>query len=146
MKTMIAIGVAMLVAACVSTGEIDGHRIRGTAAPPVEQPMVANDLHQDAPAWFIDGWHRYLDDADGRYAVLAVDRNGRGWGYVYCASGGCQTLDGAQNKSWKDLKYHHGALDFCRKNVRENFPAYKPNCAIYAIKDKIVWEGRFPWE
>ena len=80
MKVAIAIGVAMLTAACASTGEIDGHRIRCTAAPPVEQPTFADDLHQNAPAWFIDWWRRYLDHADGRYAVLAVDRNGRGWG------------------------------------------------------------------
>ena len=67
-------------------------------------------------------------------------------GIVYCSGGGCHTLEGSQGGSWKDLNYKHGALDLCRQNVRESFPAYKPNCAIYAIKDTIVWKGRFPWE
>ena len=140
------IGVALLATACVSTGEIDGHRIRGTAEPTVRLLTTADGLQAHAPQWFKDGWVRYLGDAQGRYAVLAVDRNGIGWGYVYCQSIGCHLLEGAQNKSWKDLRYKSKALELCRKNVREYYPARRPECEIYAIKDKIVWEGALPWE
>lgn len=103
------------------------------------------NLHVGAPQWFRDGWRRYLNDADGRYAVLAVDRNARGWGYVYCRGAGCHRLEGAQHKSWKDTEYKHKALESCRGNVREYAPAHRPDCQIYAIKDKIVWEGKMPW-
>ena len=81
-----------------------------------------------------------------QYAVLAVDRSGRGWGYVYCSGGDCHMLNSSQHGSFKDVQYKRRALNLCRQNVRDNVPAEKPSCAIYAIKDKIVWEGRFPWK
>lgn len=141
------LGAALLATACVTTtGEIEGHKVRGTAEPTVYQLTVADGLHAHAPQWFKDGWSRYLRDADGRYAVLAVDRNARGWGYVYCRAADCHALEGAGHQSHKDLRYKHKALDLCRGNVREYQPAHRPNCAIYAIKDKIVWEGKMPWE
>ena len=34
------------------------------------------------------------------------------------------------------------ALDFCMQDVRNNFPALKPDCALYAIEEKIVWQER----
>ena len=141
MKLAIVIGMALLATACASTGEVDGHRIRGTAAPPVEQATVANDLHAGAPAWLKDGWRQYLDHADGRYAVLAMDKNARGWGYIYCpAAGDCNSTI-----SFRRLN-EQKALENCRETVRANYPAFRPDCAIYAIKDKIVWQGKFPWE
>ena len=181
--TLILAAVALALVACTSSNTIDGHQVRGTAAPetPVEQAarefwedvgrdvadaygddpqvqavirarqaerMAAEDsgnLHAGAPQWFRDGWRRYLNDADGRYAVLAVDRNARGWGYVYCRAADCHVLEGARNKSWKDTQYKHKALELCRENVREYAPAHRPNCAVYAIKDKIVWRGKMPW-
>ena len=180
--TLAAVG--MLMAACTTTGEIEGHKVRGTAAPetPVEQaarefnehwaekigPMIEDDpqvqeavreilaeraasenpgdLHASAPPWFRNGWARYLRDADGRYAVLAVDRNARGWGYVFCRAADCHLLEGNQHKSHKDLRYKQKALELCRGNVREYQPAHRPDCAVYAIKDKIVWTGAMPWE
>lgn len=180
MRTAIIIGAALLAAACTTSNTIDGHQVRGTAAPetPVTQaarefnehwaeiigPMVKDDpqvqaaiaelraaenpadLHSRAPRWFRDGWNRYLRDADGRYAVLAVDRNARGWGYVFCRAADCHLLEGNQHRSHKDLRYRRAALELCRKNVREHQPAHRPDCAVYAIKDKIVWKGPMPWE
>lgn len=104
------------------------------------------NLHAGAPQWFRDGWARYLRDADGRYAVLAVDRNARGWGYVFCRAADCHRLEGSQHRSFKDLRYRQKALELCRGNVRDYQPAHRPDCAIYAVKDKIVWEGRLPWK
>ena len=145
MRAAIVIGVAgFALAACTTSNTIDGHQVRGTAEAPVQ--AAATDLHADAPQWFRDGWRSYLNDADGRYAVLAVDRNARGWGYVYCNSADCHRLEGASNKFWKDTQYTHKALDLCRGNVREYQPAHRADCAIYAIKDKIVWEGKMPWQ
>ena len=144
--TAITIGAAALaLAACTSTGKIDGHRIRGAAEAPAEKGAVANDLHKDAPAWVRKMWRKYLKDADGRYAVLAVDKNGRGGGYAYCIGGGCGTA-GWLPTSWKDVNFKHKAIKSCREDVRRNRPAVKPECAIYAIEDKIVWEGAMPWE
>ena len=192
------LGVALVATACTTTGEIDGHKIRGTApmadADPVQEaarefwddigktvaeaygttpeemrrghysddPSVQAavekllakraahenpaDLHANAPQWFKDGWKRYLNDANGQYAVLAIDRNARGWGYVYCRAADCHRLQGAQHKSHKDLRYKHQSLELCRENVREYYPAHRPDCAIYAVENKIVWEGPMPWE
>ena len=183
-KLISVLAAAVALAACTPPNTIDGHQVRGTAAPetPVEQsarefneqvgtiiaeaygddPQVQakirklraelaasenpGNLHAGAPQWFRDGWRRYLNDADGRYAVLAVDRNARGWGYVYCRGAGCHQLEGARNRSWKDVEYTNRALESCRENVREYSLAHRPECAIYAIKDKIVWEGPMPWE
>ena len=180
----LAAAAMLALASCTTSNSIDGHQVRGTAAPetPVEKtarefwedvgrdvadaygddPQVRaairarraermatedpRDLHRDAPAWFREGWDRYLRDADGRYAVLAVDRNARGWGYVYCRAADCHALEGGGHQSHKDLRYKHKALDLCRGNVREYAPAHRPNCAVYAIKDKIIWQGKMPWE
>ncbi len=171
---------ALAVAACATTGEIDGHKIRGTATPetPVEQaarefneqmgkivgdvygddPKVqaalrelrskedSSNLHAHAPAGFKRWWADYLDQSDGQYAVLAVDRNMRGAGMIRCGTGDCHRANLPQVKAVLDVHYKHGALKLCRENVRENHPAEKPDCAIYAIKDKIVWKSRMPWE
>ena len=183
------IGVALLAAACASTGEIHGYKVRGTAPEltPVEEaarefwdqvgetvaeaygtspeamrrghysddPGIqaavdkalaerttpSNDLHRNAPQWFRDGWRSYLDRADSRYSVLAVDKNNRGWGAVFCSAVG----DCSSSRSFRLLNEQR-ALKNCRQNVRENHPAMKPDCAIYAIKDRIVWTGPMPWE
>ncbi len=127
---------ALALAACVNTGEIEGHKVRGTAEPPAET-VSENYLHRAAPQWFKDYWAKYLRHAHG-YSVMAVDRNARGAFYVYCSSA-CQNLTGSTFQSWKDVNYKHEALEKCREWVRKEFPAAKPNCAIYAIKDKIVW-------
>ena len=192
-----ALGSAVILAACVSTGKIEGHEVRGTAAPetPVEQAArefnehlgkiladaygtspeemrrghysddpgiqaaaearlaecqnpAFNDLHACAPPQVKNLWNRYLAHADGRYAVLAMDRNMRGAGYVYCTGHMCYAVEHriSNISPPKDVTYTLGALENCRKNVRENHPVMKPDCAIYAIKDKIVWRGRMPWE
>ena len=141
------IGVALLAAACTTTGEVEGHRVRGTAEPPT-QVTVATNLHADAPQWFKDRWQRYLELWDGSYAVLAADRNGRGTGYVYCDPGAGGLCDSHHRWSaaFKDVYYKRGALKYCVQDVRNNFPAFKPDCALYAIGDKIVWKGPLPWE
>ena len=151
MNRLIAVAVlavASLAAACVNTGEIEGHKIRATDATTITQTTVTHTgIHADAPQWFKDYWVEFLDHGQAGYAVMAVDRRLRGASYVYCRSGGCQQLRGAgAHKGWKDVNYKHGALKGCRENVRENYPAAKPACAIYAISDKIVWKGPLPWE
>ena len=136
--------VGMLMAACTTTGEIEGHKVRGTAEAPVQQ-AAATDLHANAPQWFKDTWRQYRDRA-AAYGVLYLDRNNRGAGYVWCLGGGCQRLKGNQYQSTKAIQYHHRARESCETHVRENFPAEKPDCALYAISDKIVWKGEMPWE
>ena len=102
----------------------------------------SGDLHHNAPRAFKKWWSNYLDTTQGRYAVFAVDRNMRGAGFVYCQDHQCQSSPMA----WKMAKFNHGAVKNCRRYVREFNPAHRPDCAIYAIKDKIVWEGPMPWE
>ena len=134
--------------ACASTAQIDGYEIRGTAEPPVRTVTVANDLHKDAPARFQEYWRQYLADAGGRYAVMAMDRNGLGASYVFCVSSSirCHLLEDGRGMSDREVHYKHGALKHCRRRVREEHPTAKPDCDIYAIKDKIVWRGKFPWK
>ena len=97
----------------------------------------SGNLHRDAPGWMHQRWAEYLDLADGNYAVLALDRNGHGVGIVYCR-GDCGGAITASGRSWRDVNYKHGALENCRESVRTYYPAVRPDCAIYAIKDKIV--------
>ena len=147
MKIAIVIGVAMLVTACVSTGEIEGHKVRATAQNSVVQTTVTDTgIHAGAPQWFRDYFGEYLARVPGSYVVMAIDRKLRGAFYVYCAGGGCHELITGQHRSFKDVQYKHRALEGCREQVRREFPAEKPACAIYAIRDKIVWEGLMPWE
>ena len=48
--------------------------------------------------------------------------------------------------SREDVQYVHRALKLCRAGVAKAHPAARPACALYAIKDKIVWQGPLPWE
>ena len=59
--------------------------------------------------------------------MLTVDRNARGWGYIYCRAADCHALEGARNKSFKDLRYKSKVLELCRENVREYAPAQLPD-------------------
>ena len=77
----LVLGAALALVACATTNEIEGHQIRAdgqAVTTTTYSPAIAA-----APQLFRDGGRRYLNDADGRYAVLAVDRNARGWSYVY---------------------------------------------------------------
>ena len=138
------IAATLLVLAACTTGTIDGHRITATANIP-QSPQALPDLYDEAPEEARDIWRRYLAQADGRYAVLAADRKGRGAGWVYC-NAYCQNAMSPAFKSHNDVVFKHGALKLCRKYVRQNYPAQKPDCAIFAIKDKIVWKGKLPWK
>ena len=130
----IAVALALVVTGCVTTKEQQARLDR------------ADQLHRNAPAWFKNYWQQYLGDAAG-YAVMAVDRKGRGAAYYYCSDAGCHNLVGAgQHRSWKDVNYKHAALKRCRGHVRQNHPTEKPDCAVYAVRDTIVWEGPVPWE
>ncbi|MDE0387446.1 MAG: hypothetical protein OXI75_01995 [Rhodospirillales bacterium] len=44
-----------------------------------------------------------------------------------------------------DVHYTYRALERCREAVAEAHPADRPDCALYAIKDKIIWQGPLPW-
>ena len=151
MNRLIAVAVlavAFLAAACVNTGEIEGHKIRATDATTITQTTVTHTgIHADAPQWFKDNWVKYLENAKGGYATMAVDRQLRGIRWVYCRGGGCQQMrHDPRARSFLTVQYKHGALKGCRAVVRENYPAAKPKCAIYAINENIVWKGPLPWE
>lgn len=120
-----------MMAGCTSSNTIDGHRITATADIPQERSTVP-DVYASAPEAARDVWRRYLKDADGNYAVLAVDRNARGSGYVYCVGNDCRFWEMAWASSQR-FRYRHKALEYCRQNVRENYPAERPDCAIFAI-------------
>ena len=142
----LAFGAILLLAACTTSNTMEGHQVRGTAEAP--QRALATDLHASAPQWFKDRWRQYLRAADGGYAVLAADRNGRGTGYVYCDPGAGGLCDNHRswNAAFKDTNYKYPALRYCANDVRSNYPAERPDCAVYAIQDKIVWTGPMPWE
>lgn len=135
-----------VLAACTTPTQIEGHKIRATAEPVVETVAVTDGLHENAPAWFKEWWRSYLSHAEGSYAVLALDRNGRGGHYIYCSGGGCHNFNQVWARSYSDVHYKHEAIEKCSERVREQYPAVRPDCAIYAIKNKVVWQGKLPWE
>ena len=143
-----AAGTMVLLAACVSDGTIEGHKIRAAGQTTVvKTEVVQPDIHDRAPQWFKDYWAAYIDHQRHGYAVMAVDRRLRGVFYTYCRDAGCLQLRAAgQHRGWKDVQYKRGSLEGCRENVRDAYPAARPQCAVYAINDKIVWKGRLPWE
>ena len=110
-----------------------------------EQTYDTAQAHRHAPQWFLNYWQKYLVHTDRRYGVLALDRKGRAATYRYCESR-CHVLGGKQRQSWKDVEYKHKALEDCRNHLRSEFPAEKPDCAIYAVRDEIVWKGVLPWD
>ncbi|MDE0048666.1 MAG: hypothetical protein OXO52_02690 [Rhodospirillales bacterium] len=139
---------AMLVlASCVRSNTIEGHQVRATAETVTERVEVTGGVHDRAPQWFKDYWRKYLAHAEGGYATIAVDRNGMGASYVYCSgSAGCANNNASWARSFTDVRYKHRALKQCTEYVRNTYPTKKPDCAIYAINNKIVWRGRMPWE
>ncbi len=141
------VGVALAaLAACAAPAYIEGHRIRAVEGPGAGPALRADDLHAGAPAWFSDWWEKYLRQARRGYAVLALDRNGLGGWYVYCAPGRCQSLANPWSRSVKDVYYKHHALQLCRAEVAAAHPGARPDCALYAIRSNIVWQGPLPWE
>ena len=134
---------ALVLVACTTTGEIEGHRVRGTAEPPA--PTVSTDLHRNAPGWFKISWQRYLDVGGRSYGIFYADRNGRGAGSVSCNQG-CQNATNPAYRAQIEVSFKHKALERCRWHVRQTYPAVRPDCALYAIKDQIVWKGPMPWE
>ena len=136
---LIVLLVAVVLAGCAAPTHIEGHKIRATAAS-------AGALHEGAPAWFKTWWDDYLSHARRGYAVLALDRNGQGGWYVFCGTSGCRVLNHVLVQSIRDVHYKFPALERCREGIGKAGPATAPDCAIYAIRDKIVWEGPLPWE
>ena len=100
-------------------------------------------VHANAPARFVGAWERYLTQAQGRYGILALDRNLNGMAWKYCVSG-CQGLFGNQNQAIKSA-WAFQALDQCEDAARKHAPGIKPDCDIYALRDEIVWRHAFPW-
>ena len=136
---LILVLAAAVLAACTAPTHIEGQRIRATAGS-------AEGLHAEAPAWFAAWWGDYLRHARSGYAVLALDRNGEGGWYVYCGTVACHVLDYVSARPIRDVHYRYPALERCREEIAKAHPAARPDCAIYAIGDKIVWQGPLPWE
>ena len=136
---LIAALAAAVLAACSPATHVDGHKIRAGAA-------AADALHKGAPPWFTAWWGDYRRHARNGYAVLALDRNGQGGWYVYCGTIGCHVLDHVSVGAIRDVHYRYPALGHCREAVAKAIPAAAPDCAIYAIRDTIVWQGPLPWE
>ena len=148
MRATFIMGAALLLvlAACETGTQIEGHKIRATAGAVTKTVAVSDGVHEHAPAWFKGEWREYLRRIEGSYGVLALDTQARGSWYIYCNEGpACRTLDLGSAKSFSEVNYKHGALKGCRARVRRNHPTVVPDCSIYAIKDKIVWQGPMPW-
>ena len=128
-----------VLAACTPATHVDGHKIRATAGS-------AAALHGAAPPWFTAWWGDYLRHARNGYAVLALDRNGQGGWYVFCGTMGCHVLDHVSVGPIRDVHYKYPALEHCREEVAKARPAAAPDCAIYAIRDTVVWQGLLPWQ
>ena len=75
-----------------------------------------------------------------------LDRNGQGGWYVYCGTLGCHVLDYVSAQPIRDVHYTYPALERCREEIVKAVPSTAPGCAIYAIRDRIVWQGPLPWE
>ena len=133
----VALALLVLTAACTaSTGTIHGHKITATA----------DDVFRNAPPFARDLWNEYLEKSGGQYAMYALDRNLRGAGGVYCADAACHNMYSPDFVSANEYRYKKAALNSCRKSVRQRHPTASPDCRIFAIKDKIVWEGPMPWK
>lgn len=129
---VLAAAVTLLLTACVTSKEAYERQVR------------IDEIHAGAPEFVRLNWDLYLTQAQGRYGILALDEKVRGMGWIYCV-GACHRLLGDQNPGFK-AGWMARALEQCQKVVRRDFPAEKPDCAIYAIRDQIVWEGALPWE
>ena len=136
---VIAAVAAAVLAACTPATHVDGHKIRAGADS-------ADALHAGAPAWFTAWWGDYLRHARHGHAVLALDRSGQGGWYVYCGTIGCHVLDHVSVRPIRDVHYTYPALKHCRAAVASAGSATAPDCAVYAIRDTIVWQGPLPWE
>ena len=127
----VVLGLTFALAACGGGGVWD-QKERGTAA----------ELHENAPQWWKGTWEDYLKkSASGGFAVLALDRNLNGAAFFYCVRYcGNHPIGGAAILEWRAK-----ALQHCRQDVRNNVPGKKPDYAVYAVEDKIVWTGPLPW-
>lgn len=130
----LAVVLGLTLAACSRDASMSvlSQKERGTAA----------ELHENAPQRFKDIWERYQKsknaDPSG-FGILALDRNLNGAWILYCWRY-CNLMSPTAISQWRGE-----ALRGCRKNVRENAPAKKSDCAVYAVGDKIVWTGPLPW-
>ena len=126
-----ALGLAFTLAACGGGGVWD-QKERGTAA----------ELHENAPQKFKNIWEQYQKSKNAdpsSFGILALDRNLNGGGWIYCWRY-CNLMTPTVISQWRGK-----ALQACRQDVRDNAPAEKPDCAVYAVGDKIVWTGSLPW-
>ena len=144
-RAAIMVLAAAVLAACAAPTHVEGLKIRADAGSASGQAALAESLHAGAPGWFSAWWRDYLRHTQAGYAVLALDRNGQGGWYVYCATGGCHHLNHVRARSIKDVYYKHRALERCRERIAQVHPAARPDCALHAIRDKIVWQGPPPW-
>lgn len=139
-----ALALAVL-AACAASSQVVGPKSGADAGSAGGQAATVESLQAGAPAWFSPWWQDYLRRAQAGYAVLALDRNGRGGWYVYCGTDGCHHLDHVRARSITDVHYGYRALDYCRERIAQAHPGARPDCALFAIRDRIVWQGPPPW-
>ena len=129
----LAIIVALAVAGCTTAQDRKDHSDRQA------------QLVEDTPLWFHDRWRRYLERAgERRYAAMALDRKGRGWGNAYCVGRNCNKSVLPQTRATNEVKFRNLALKYCRTNVLKDNPAATPDCAIFASGNEIVWQGPIP--
>ena len=127
----LAAAALLVLAGCVTTKES------------WERSERIDQVHENAPRKFVGAWQRYLTQAQGRYGILALDRNFNGMGWLYCVQS-CDALFGEQNKALKSA-WAWKAINQCETAARQHAPATKPDCEIYALRDEIVWQPPFPW-
>ena len=141
-----ALGLALVVAGCTAEDTVLGHKVRATAQSVQQTTATGTDVLAGAPRSTRDGWQQYLGRVQGRFGIFALDRNTGSSAYVYCIAADCNRWRSASARANVEVHYKHGALKACRELVREHYPGERPDCAIFAINDKIVWEGDYPWE
>ena len=125
---------ALALAACTTTG---------TAPPETPVEKAAREFNEYVGKIVSDA---YGDDPQVQAAILrnavielaatpqvivAVDRQMRGAGYVYCRAD-CGNTD--------------MALASCNLTVQKRHPGEMPHCALYAVDRQVVWTGPAPWE
>ena len=127
-----ALGLTLAACSRDASMSVLSQKERGTAA----------ELHENAPQKFKNIWERYqkTKNADpSGFGILALDRNLNGGGILYCWRY-CNHVTPTAISQWRGE-----ALQRCQREVRDNAPAEKPDCAVYAVGDKIVWTGPLPW-
>ena len=127
----------------------DDPGIQAAAEAAIRERYPGSALHglqPMAPSWFWSYWHNYVIRSQQSPAALAVDRNFHAVFGTFCTDRECQDLIRAEHVSAAQRYVIGEALEKCARQVSTTRSGERPDCALFAVGNAIVWQGRLPWE